>query len=140
MDMRRAGFGLVMALLLAVPADAKPLPRYGLFVFSSLCTDHMTSDLNGDRLVIVRLPLHDFGYMEGGDGGFASVPLQDLKIDDKTGKISFRYRDEDAKKPDAMKSIASTISAESVGLMSWNGKPFRLMRLQNPGQKFPICH
>ena len=143
MDMRKQGLGLVMALTMVVPADGTPLPRYGLLVFSGLCSDRMTNDLNGDRLVLVRLPLHDMGYLEWSDGSLSSAPLQDLKIDDKSGKISFRYLrdyDDDSRKSNALKSVASTISAESVNLMSWDGKPFRLRRLQNLGEKFPICH
>ena len=137
---------LILCLLgvaVGLPAQATPLPRYGLFVFSSLCTDHVTSDLNGDRLVLVRLALHDVGYLEWSDGSLSSAPLQALKIDDKSGRISFRYlRDYDdaSGKSNVLKSVASTISAESVGLMSWDGKPFRLKRLENLGQKLPICH
>jgi hypothetical protein len=74
---------------LCLPDQAAPLPRNGLIVFSSLCTDHMTSDLNGDRLVLIRLPVSDAGFMQWGDGGFSSEPLQDLKIDDKSGRIPF---------------------------------------------------
>jgi len=95
----------------------------------------MTGDINGDRLVLVRLPLHDFGYMEGGDGGFNSAPLEDLKIDDSKGKVSFRYRDSEGK----LRTVASTINGESAGLMSWDGKPFRLRRLRSVDDKLPLC-
>ena len=130
----------VLAASWALPALATPLPRYGLIVFSSLCTDFMTNDLNGDRLVLVRLPNSDVGYMEWGDGGFSSVPLQNLKIDDKAGRISFRYSGyDDASGKDVMKNVASTISAESVGLVTWNGKPFRLHRSWKMNGKLPVC-
>jgi hypothetical protein len=126
----------MLAVMFTTSAHATPLPRYGLFVFSSLCTDYMISDLNGDRLVLVRLPFHDFGYMEGGDGGFVSAPLQNLKIDDRNGGISFRYRDEDS---DKIKTVASTVTAENVGLISSDGKPFRLPRLWKADGETPVC-
>jgi hypothetical protein len=129
---------LILGLLVfgfCLPARATPLPHEGLIVFSSLCTDRMTNDLNGDRLVLVRLPLHDFGYMEGGDGGFNSASLDDLKIDDPKGTVFFRYRDSEGR----LKTVASTISAESVGLTSWDGKPFQLRRLWKVAVKLPVC-
>ncbi len=137
MQFNWATFGLA-AMLLTSPAQSVPLPRYGLIVYSSLCRDRMTDDLNGDRLVLVRLPLHDFGYMEGGDGGFSSAPLQDLKIE--KGTTAFRYRDEDESNPaNAIKGVRSTITAEDVGLISFDGKPFRLKRLMNVNGKIPTC-
>jgi hypothetical protein len=138
MGVRKLVLGLVVVGLFQ-PAQATPLPRYGLIVFSSLCTDYMTHDLNGDRLVLVRLPVSDTGYMQGGDGGFSSEPLQDLKIDDKAGKISFRCLDDDATKPNVMKRVSSSIDAESVGLVTWDGKPFRLHRQWNVQGKLPVC-
>jgi hypothetical protein len=141
MALRAWIFGLVLAVPLA--AQASPLPRYGTFVYSSLCLDRgNTGDLNGDRLIIVRLPLHDLGYLEWSDGSLSSAPLRDLKIDDKNGRISFRYlRDFDdlTGKSNVLKSISSTVSAESAGLITWDGKPFRIMRAQNPGQDLPNC-
>lgn len=128
---------------LSLAAQATSLPRYGTFVYSSLCLDRdNTGDLNGDRLIIIRLPLHDLGYLEWSDGSLSSVPLQDLKIDDKNGKISFRYvRDHDdlTGKSNVLKSVSSTITAESVGLISWDGKPFQIMRSRSLGQALPNC-
>jgi len=138
---------LVLGFLIAgicLPARAAPLPRYGTFVYSSLCLDRgSTGDLNGDRLVLVRLPLRDLGYLEWSDGSLSSALLRDLKIDDKNGRISFRYlRDFDdlTGKSNVLKSVASTISAESVGLMTWQGKPFRLARSRSPYKDLPNCH
>ena len=133
----------ILAAAFALPAHVTPLPRQGLIVFSSLCFKRDIGDLDGDRLVLVRLPLHDMGYLEWSDGSLSSAPLQDLKIDDKSGEISFRYlRDYDdaSGKSNVLKSVVSTISAESVGLVSWNGKPFRLKRLQDPHRELPDCH
>ena len=134
MGARKLVLGLFFAGI-SLPAQATPLPRQGLVVFSSLCTDRMTNDINGDRLVLVRLPLHDFGSMEGGDGSFDSTPVQDLKIDDQKGRIFFRYRDSEEK----LRTVDSTISAESIGLTSWDGKPFRLRRLWKIKAKLPVC-
>jgi hypothetical protein len=71
------------------------------------------------------------GFLEWSDGSLSSAPLQDLKIDDKSGTISFRYlRDfeDQTGKSNVLKSVSSTIDAESVGLIAWNGKPFRIPR------------
>jgi hypothetical protein len=134
----RVVFLAVLAWGQSLSAGATPLPRYGLFVYSSLCRDRMTDDLNGDRLVLVRLPFHDFGYMEGGDGGFTSADMQMLKI--QNGMISFHYQDEnETDKLKAVKTIRSSITAESVGLVSWEGKPFRLARLWKVDGKIPLC-
>jgi len=141
MGVQRLALGLLMASL-SLPVQATPVPRYGLLVFSSLCRDRMTSDLIGGRLVLVRLPLHDVGHLEWSDGSLSSAPLLDLRIDDKTSKISFRYlRDYDdaSGKSNVMKSVTGTVDDESVGLALRNEKPFRLPRLRNIEQKLPIC-
>ena len=137
-SLRSVMAGALCCGLAVGPAWATPLPRYGMFVFSSLCRDRMTDDLNGDRLVLVRLPFHDFGYMEGGDGGFTSAPLENLSVE--RGTIAFSYRDEgEADKSKAVKNVRSTISAESVELISWDRKPFRLMRQWKLNGQIPAC-
>lgn len=137
---------LILGLVATIPATvhAVPIPRYGTIVYSSLCLDRgNTGDLNGDRLVLVRLPLHDMGYLEWSDGSLSHAPLQDLKIDDKNGRISFRYLrdfDDATGKPNVLKSVSSTIAAESVGLVSWKGEPLRLPRAWKPERDLPDCH
>jgi hypothetical protein len=56
MAVRKLVLGLVIASI-SQPVHATPLPRYGTFVYSSLCIDrNNTGDLNGDRLVLVGFP------------------------------------------------------------------------------------
>ena len=134
-------FGLLLTAPLA--AQAAPLPRYGAFVYSSLCYEGNTGDLLGTRFVLFRLPLHDMGYLEWSDGSLSSAPLQDLKIDDKSGRISFRYLrdfDDTTGKSNVIKSLSSTITAESVGLITAGGKPFSLTRAWSPNKDLSRCH
>ena len=142
MAVRKLVLGLVIASI-SQPVHATPLPRYGTFVYSNLCIDRgNTGDLNGDRLVLIRLPLSDMGFLEWSDGSLSNAPLQDLKINDKSGTISFRYLrdfDDQTGKSNVLKSISSIISAESVGLVAWDGKPFRLARSWKPENKLPNC-
>jgi hypothetical protein len=143
MGIRKLVLGFLI-LGVSLSAQATPLPRYGTVVYSSLCLDRgNTGDLNGARLVLVRLPLHDMGYLEWSDGSLSSAPLQDLKIDDKGGRISFSYlRDFDDRtgKSNVLNSVSSTITAESVGLVTGDGKPFRLARSRDVDKDLPNCH
>lgn len=83
MDVRKLGFGLAMALLLAVPAGAKPLPRHGVFVYSDLCIEPESDDWAGHRLVVVLLEgdtLVNYEWSEGGlEGAAADYPASTIR-------------------------------------------------------------
>ena len=83
----------LLALLLVIsPTAAKPLPRYGLFVFSSLCWERESGDADGARLILVRLPGSDSGrFSYTGEGPLDEAAIEDLHIDGKSGRITFRY-------------------------------------------------
>jgi hypothetical protein len=63
MDVRKLVLGSVM-MALCIPAYASPLPRYGTFVFSGLCTEPKTGRMIGSRLTLVRLDHGDKVYYE----------------------------------------------------------------------------
>ena len=68
MALRKSGIGLVVTALLAASATATPLPRYGMFVFSSLCIHPDSGDILGERLTLLRLNGDDAAYFEWGQG------------------------------------------------------------------------
>jgi hypothetical protein len=68
----------VLALLfldLCTSAHAGPLPRYGLFVYSSLCWEKESGDADGARLILVRVPGSDSARISyTGEGGMDEAP------------------------------------------------------------------
>lgn len=90
MTARKLGFGLVAMAVLAVPAAAAPLPRYGIFAFSNACWEEESGDAAGNRALLIRNGDGDRLTWEWSDGPMEGpVPATALSIDGKTGRISF---------------------------------------------------
>jgi hypothetical protein len=135
--------GLPAALLLISPTVAKPLPRYGLFVFSSLCWERESGDADGARLVLVRLPGSDSGrFSYTGEGPLDEAPIEDLHIEGKSGRISFRYLtqyDPVSGESNVFVSKEGTVSAEGFDQKGVDGKMHRMSRVIPSQKAIPVC-
>ena len=85
----------LLAILLAGPmlaagsiTSAAPLPRYGLFVFSSLCWEAESGDAAGNRLMLVRDGDGDRASWEWSEGPL-EAPVSVTKLRIKGGTIAF---------------------------------------------------
>ena len=72
------------------PLLATPLPRYGAFLYSSLCRERESGDAAGFRVKLVRSPKGDSLYLDWSEGGlYGPMLATKLIIDPKTSKLSF---------------------------------------------------
>jgi hypothetical protein len=71
-------------------ANSKDMPRYGVLVYSNLCTSEMSGDLEGNRITLRRLVDGDTLIYEYDDGSTHLVIADELKLDSKSGEISFK--------------------------------------------------
>ncbi len=140
MGVRKLVLGFLL-LGICVPAQARPLPRYGLFVYSSLCWEKQSGDANGGRFILVRVPGSDFAEVNyTGEGGLDGAPAEDLKID-KDGRVSFRYLsqyDPVSGRSNVYVTVTGTLSAESFVQTGRDGNPVRTPRVR-PNQRIPVC-
>jgi hypothetical protein len=134
---------LLALLLLISPTEAKPLPRYGLFVFSSLCWERESGDADGARLILIRLPGSDSGrFSYTGEGPLDEAPIEDLQIDGKSGRISFRFLtqyDPVSGKSNVYVSEEGIVSAEGFDQKGVDGKMHRTSRVIPPQKAIPVC-
>jgi hypothetical protein len=141
MKMRNRILGvLVVAMFwIAVPLAAAPLPSSGIFVFSSLC--HGEEDAGGNRIVIFREPLTTTAIYWRAEGAILE-PLvaygQDVKIDDRSGKISMRFADP-AFGSAGVYVLEGSVSEEALVLDGQPTGPVRLPRVREFGQRLPAC-
>jgi hypothetical protein len=79
------------------PLSAAPLPRFGIFVYSSLCTG--AEDPGGAEIVLERSATGNVAIYTRTDEGPISAPLlafgPNVKIDDRSGHITMRFIDPD---------------------------------------------
>jgi hypothetical protein len=72
------------------PAYAAKLPRYGVFVYSSVCTEEQSGDAAGYRAVLVRDGDGDVPYWYWSEGPMEGpAQAHPLALDDKTSAIKF---------------------------------------------------
>jgi hypothetical protein len=75
------------------PLTAAPLPRFGIFVYSSLCST--PEDPSGTEIVLERSATGNVAIYTRTTEGPISAPLlaygPDVKVDDRTGHITMRF-------------------------------------------------
>ncbi|MEI9889552.1 MAG: hypothetical protein WDN45_01975 [Caulobacteraceae bacterium] len=73
---------MLAALLALVPAaaSAKPLPRFGTFVYSSLCWEKESGDASGVRFALTRGPKGATLVYEYGAGPLQGAQIKSLKL------------------------------------------------------------
>ena len=140
MGIRKLVLGLAAASL-SLPAQASPLPRYGLFVYSSLCWEKESGDADGGRLILVRVPGSDSARISyTGEGGLDEAAAEDVEIG-KDGRISLRYLsqyDAASGRSNAYVTVTGNVSAEAFEQIGKDGRPFRTPRV-GPAQPIPVC-
>lgn len=143
MMVQRMALALVLLAGWMVPAAAAPLPRYGLFVFSTLCWEAESGDAAGQRLILLRLPGSESARISYTlDGPLDEIPVDGLKIVDKSGDISFRYRspyDPVADRSDVDVTVQGRVTAEGFFQVGVDGRSHRLPRLLPPQKAIPVC-
>lgn len=75
--MKAAGLILLLALAPAA-ASASPLPRYGTFVYSSLCWEKESGDASGVRFALTRGRAGDTLVYEYGNGPLEGARIKSL--------------------------------------------------------------
>ena len=106
----RTGFGLVLLLALApTVASAKPLPRYGTFVYSSLCWEKRSGDASGVRFALSRGRKGARLDYEYGNG-----PLQGARI--KSLKLTGDRMEAEASTSDGDLGLAADLGARTAKL------------------------
>jgi hypothetical protein len=84
---------LIFAVLLLAngSVSAEPLVRYGVFVYSNLCTEDQSGDMAGNRITIHRFLEGDGVLYEYSNGGLSGPVLADeVKIDKSNKMVTFR--------------------------------------------------
>jgi hypothetical protein len=125
--------------LLPCLASAKPLPRYGTFVFSSLCIERESGDIGGSRIVLVRTPGFDELNFDYGSGGLTGSTVDGLTIagDHLTAQLTAEGE---------RANLQATLSAEEAQV-SFNfadggalgSSPDRLRRVTDFSRKLATC-
>jgi hypothetical protein len=139
--MTRVGLGAMVLALAGGAAQASPLPRYGLFLFSSLCADPQGGDLGGAELVVMRTPAHDAIIFSYGAGPLFGTAVEKLAIvgDKLTAKLS--------PGEGGSATLTAILSAERAeARASFDGAPARgkesdrpLTRVTNFSRALPVC-
>jgi hypothetical protein len=140
MDIRKPILGFLIAAF-STPAGAAPLPRYGLFVYSSLCWEKESGDADGERLILVRVPGSDSAEVNyTGEGGLDGAPAEDVRID-KDGRISLRYLsqyDPASGRSNVYVTVTGIVSAEAFVQTGRDGNPVRTPRVR-ADHETPVC-
>jgi hypothetical protein len=150
-------FASCMAAILAILCSARvsalaaPLPRYGVFVYSSLCREKDSGDAGGFRIRLLRTAKADSLYFEWSEGGLYGPMLAiKLAIGSKTSKIEFTIpADTPPSKLPQSETYSGTISNEAVVLeQSGYGdgsslhpfrRPVAIPRVKDSGGEMRVC-
>jgi len=93
---RRSSAALTLLLVAAQAAVAAPaaLARYGVAVYSDLCTEAQTGDVGGQRVTLHRYAEGDSVIYEFTAGSLSwPVVATDVSIDDGTGVLTFNVQE-----------------------------------------------
>lgn len=87
---QRSWIGAAALASMAGDADAASLPRYGTFLYSSLCVERQSGDAAGFRITLQRSTKEDSLSFEWSEGPlFGPMRASNLTIDPKTLRIAF---------------------------------------------------
>ena len=120
-------------------ALASPLPRYGTFVFSNLCSERESGDVTGYRLVLHRMHSGDKLAFEYGNGPLERADVGDLRMDGE--KLQAQATTADGK----LNLEANLSEREAVVLAQFDYqeraqiKPATLARARGLSNRFPTC-
>ncbi len=126
----------------AAPAPQK-LPRYGVFVYSSLCTEKESGDAAGYRLTLMRYGDGDHIVFEWSEGGLYEASGYKVALDEKTSRISFTVDTPGApQEPAYTHSYSGTISSEALEIRdnaAIPGRADRVPRARDLSRKMDSC-
>jgi hypothetical protein len=127
--------GLAMLLLACGTANAAPLPRYGIFYFSSVCYELESGDSAGNEAILIRTRDGDTLLWSWSEGPMeAPVPAFHLTMDGK-GHIAFTVDMGPANgSQQELHPYAGTVSSSALQL----GKT-RLPRITDFATKIKVC-
>jgi hypothetical protein len=133
--------GAAVAWLAVSTVHAAPVQQRGIFVYSTLCVG--TEDEAGEQFVVMRLasgPVVTYTYAEGPVMAPVLAYGSNAEIDDRTGKVHFRFElvDSPSGKPETIE-FRGTITAELLTLTRERGPELRLPRSPEVRDKLPRC-
>ena len=134
-------FLLIVTLwaVLSFAADAQaaqPISRFGIFVYSQLCYSAQSGDVDGFRIVLLRLPEGDSVFFEEADGAIMEPLIGNAMIDPKTSEISFEIRVPNIPSDDPIRFRGTIDSDNLTGTLLWRGGAGGTHDLQLPRRLF----
>jgi hypothetical protein len=135
----RLAAAALLAALLPVSALARPLPRYGAFVYSNLCWGEESGDASGLRFALSRTRRGATLTVEYGNGPLAGARVTSLHVDGDRFDASASTADGDL-------SLSGVLGPRTARLRSvfdfekaQPPKSRTLKRIRRFGQKIPVC-
>lgn len=137
--MRRGA--LLLAILAGTPAPshAKPLPRYGTFVYSDLCWEKESGDASGARFELTRTRAGIRLTFEYGAGPLEGARIMSLRIHGNRFEAEASTSDGDLK-------LSATLGARKATLLELFDvqkdqapQPRDLRRIRRFRQTIPVC-
>jgi hypothetical protein len=120
--MNRVIYGMAIATLvcgIASPTYAAKLPRFGVFIYSSVCWEKQSGDAAGHRAMLVRDGEGDRIFWEWSDGPMEGpVEAHPLTIDDKSSKIRFSV---DIGSQNSVDSAGHFVGKEAPDIQTFTG-------------------
>jgi hypothetical protein len=143
-------FAAIALVVLTGASEAAKLPRYGIFVYSSVCTQAPSGSTTGNHVVLIREGNGDVLYWYWPEGPMEKpAQAHPLAIDDKTGAIHFsvdqasQASEEGAGKQSANPSVAltyqGTINEDAITLNPGDGKSQVIPRVTDFSKKTAPC-
>jgi hypothetical protein len=136
--LRPAALALLAAL---VPASAlaRPLPRYGAFVYSDLCWGKESGDANGFRFALSRTRRGATLTVEYGNGPLEGARITSLRMDGDRFEATATTSDGDLTLSGALgRQKAMLLSVFDFQKARPPG-PKTLKRIKSFGQRIPQC-
>ena len=133
----------VLTILAPTQTLATPLPRYGEFLYSSLCWERGSGDAAGFRVRLVRSPQGDSLYLDWSEGGLYGPMLATKLTIDPNFKLTFTIPANTPPSDIPMpESYVGEISSETVILKdvdAINDRPYVIPRVAAFGTDMPLC-
>lgn len=139
-----ATFAFLLPVVLAAGAISTPaatLPRYGVFVFGSMCTEPYSGDAAGLRLTLMRYGDGDRVLFQWSEGPEVEALGDKVQVNEAGSHISFSVSVPGTSDPADTQTLNGEISAEAVTLVGGYSASagVRLPRVRDVGARKAIC-
>jgi hypothetical protein len=131
--------GGLLIISVATSLIAGPLPRTGMFVYSSLCSG--PEDPEGDQITLLRDAAGDTAVFTRTEGAIMAPLLAygpSVKIDDRTGHIWLRFLDPELGKAGEY-VLEGTVTDQVMELSGGGMRSQKLPRVQVSAKKLAAC-